>query len=237
MTTSVIPAGARVAAPTAAAAEAQATTTGNAKDPLAGRVHVFGKPVSAVGLAATVLGTAGAAGTGAFFIARSVGKSSPVIAAITAGAAIGGGIVGGALSALLPGPKVGYADGRNTYFVKTGTEPYNTTCTETIRTNVGDTDGDGFDNYRTSTRTYPCVKIRDVGYYKWYGDTGGLYLGRQRGAGDGYETLQAAKDAVSAGGTLFVERADGRFYAYGSTTSGLEAVDSLHPTASGVTTR
>jgi hypothetical protein len=235
MTTSAISAGVRAAAP-AVTTSASADGAGNADDPLAGRIHVFGKPVSAGGFAASVLGGASVAGTGAFLLTRGL-RTTPVLAAITAGAAVGGGIVGGMLSTFLNGPKVGTASGRNSHFVKTGTEPYNTTCTETIRVNVGDTDGDGFDNYRTSTRTYPCVKIRDVGYNEWRGASGDLYLGRQRGDSDGYDTLDAAKAAVTEGGTLFVHRADGRYYAYGSSTSGLQRVDELRPNAPGVSKR
>lgn len=216
-------------------------TTNDAKpslpDPLAGRVHVLGKPVRT--LAAAGFGVLGAAAAGGLAFAMGRGSiGAAKLATVTAGAAVGGGLAGVALTALIGhGPRVGAAYGRNSYFVKTGTEQYNTTCTSTSRVSVGDTDGDGFPNYRTVTTTYPCVKVRDVGYNEWRGATGSTFVGRRKGSSRGYETRDAAVRAPQAGPRdLVVRRADGRYYLYKSQTSGLQQVDKITASVPGVTT-
>jgi hypothetical protein len=220
------------------AAPAATSSKATASDPLAGRTHIFGKPVRTIAVGG--LGLAGGAtfGGAAFGIARSSGAAGGKLGLITAGAALLGALGGVALSGLTHGPKVGAAYGRNPHFVKTGTEPYNTTCTSTTRVNVGDTDGDGFDNHRSVSTTYPCVKVRDVGYNEWRSATGSTFIGRRVGAAEGYESLEAARKASpDTGNQLLVSRPDGRHYTYRSETSGLRAVDQVTSSTPGVRTR
>jgi hypothetical protein len=211
-------------------------TKADGSDPTAGRIHVFGKPVSKLALFG--IGAAGAVAGGglAYGISRmsSAALSTPKLGLIAAGGALLGGLTGAALSAFSDGPEVGVSVGRRSVFVKTGEEAYNTTCTETFRTNVGDTDGDGFANYHTTTRTYPCVKIRDVGYNEWRAASGELNLGFHKGASDGYGSLEEAKAAVTDADTLFVQRDGGRIHAYGIDTDGPQKKDSIRVTSPGV---
>lgn len=179
-------------------------------DPTDGRIHVLGKPVSKLALGGFMVGgIAIGGGLGATFGTR--------------GAAIGGaigGLVGAGLSSFTDGPRVGTSQGTDTVFVKTGEETYNTTCTATHRTNVGDTDGDGYANYHTTTSTYPCVQVRDVGYHENRPASGDFNLGRHKGARAGYDSLVEATHAVD-GRAVFVQRGE-RVHAYGIDQDGPE---------------
>ncbi|MCB0878374.1 MAG: hypothetical protein KDC46_05270 [Thermoleophilia bacterium] len=228
--------GARASVPVSAQPTTGADKAAVGKDPLAGQLHVFGKP-SSIG---AVLGMGGAAAaiTGGMTYAVTRSFSTPLAplkaGLVVGGAALAGGLIGVALNRLMPGPKVGIVHGEKPFFVKTGTEPYNSTCTDSIRVNVGDTDGDGYDNYRTSTRTYDCVKVRDVGHYEWRPASGDLRLGVRIGDRAGYETADAARAAAAGTSALVVERPDGRFYAYKKDVSGVSNINTTVMTVPGI---
>jgi hypothetical protein len=147
-------------------------------------------------------------------------KALPVSLAVGAAGALAG-VLG--VGFLLNGPDVGYTTGRANYWVKTGEETYNGTCTHQVTR-------DG----HTETHTYSCLKVRDIGYYQWYDAQGDLQLSRRIGSSDGYANLTDAKaDIGSKSKVAFVKR-EGRVFAYTLDPDGPTVLKAVRPTHASV---